>query len=190
MKEKQKEVKYTIFLDCGDTIVDEATEIKDSRGATQRAELIPGAADMVKQLAERGYTLALVADGPADTFKNALGQHDLYDYFAAMAISELVGVTKPDARMFEEALQSLNIPPEENDRVVMVGNNLERDIKGANRLGILSVFLSWSPRRSKTPADDEEAPDYEITEPLALLDLMDALENADEQRLESYRWKS
>ena len=69
----------------------------------------------------------------------------------------------------------------------MVGNNLERDIKGANRLGLISVFLSWSPRRAKTPADPSEIPDYTIEEPLALLDLMDALESGDDERLDGYR---
>ena len=72
--------RYTILLDCGDTIVDENTEVKDERGATLRAELIPG------------------ADGYTDTFRNALGQHGLYDYFEVRAISEEVGVAEPDPR--------------------------------------------------------------------------------------------
>ena len=96
---------------------------------------------MVKGLVERGYTIALVADGPEATFKNALGQHGLYHYFAAKAISELVGVSKPDPKMFEYTLGKLGISRSEYGNVVMVGNNLERDIKGANRLGIISVFL-------------------------------------------------
>lgn len=180
--------KYTVLLDCGDTIVDEATEIKDARGATQRAELIPGAGEMVRGLVDAGFTIALVADGPEDTFKNALTQHGLYRFFSAMAISELVGVNKPDPRMFRTALEELGIEPSDYGHVVMVGNSLERDIKGANRLGISSVFLSWSPRRSKVPRDADEEPGYEISEPLKLLDLMDALETGDENRIASYRW--
>jgi HAD superfamily hydrolase (TIGR01549 family) len=180
-------LKYTVFLDCGDTIVDEATEEKDERGATQRADLIPGAAKMVHELANRGYTIALVADGFEDTFKNALSQHGLFDLFSTMAISELVGVSKPEARMFESALGRLGIEGPEYVNVVMVGNNLERDIKGANRLGLTSVFMRWSPRRSRVPADIDEIPDYTIDEPLALLDLMDALESGDDGRLATYR---
>ena len=139
-------LKHTILLDCGDTIVDEATEEKDGRGATRRADLIPGASEMVRGLVHHGYTIALVADGLEDTFKNALSQHDLYHLFSAMSISELVGVSKPDPRMFETALGQLGIAPPDYKHVVMVGNNLERDIKGANRLGLISVFLSWSLR--------------------------------------------
>ncbi|MBT3272661.1 MAG: HAD-IA family hydrolase [Spirochaetales bacterium] len=171
-----KKLKYTIFLDCGDTIVDEATEQKDARGTTLRAELIPGAAEMVHGLVSRGYTLGLVADGPEDTFINALGQHNLYHFFSVKSISEIVGVSKPDPRMFEDSLNKLGIEPDHYGDVVMVGNNLERDIKGANRLGLVSVFLNWSPRRSSVPADRDETPDHTIALPLELLDLMDRLE--------------
>jgi putative hydrolase of the HAD superfamily len=168
--------RHTILLDCGDTLVDEATEVKDARGATQRAELIQGAAAMVRGLHQRGYTLALVADGFVDTFQNVLTQHDLAQYFRVRAVSETVGVSKPDARMFESALEPLGIGPEDYHRVVMVGNNLERDIRGANKLGLISVFLDWSPRRSKTPRDSSEVPDHTIHNPVELLDLMDTLE--------------
>ena len=167
---------YTVLLDCGDTIVDEGTEVKDDRGATLCADLIPGADRMVRGLVERGYRIALVADGYADTFKNALSQHDLYHLFSARAISEEVGVSKPDPRMFLAALDALDISPEEYRRVVMVGNNLERDIKGANGLGLVSVFLRWSDRRSRVPADPGEVPDFTIDLPEDLLDLMDRLE--------------
>lgn len=168
--------RYTILLDCGDTIVDENTEVKDERGATLRAELIPGADRMVKGLAERGHRLALVADGYTDTFRNALGQHGLYDYFEVRAISEEVGVSKPDPRMFTTALKAMRIGPSDYETVIMVGNNLGRDIKGANELGLISVFLRWSSRRSKTPADASEVPVHTIDTPEELLDLVDRLE--------------
>ena len=58
----------------------------------------------------------------------------------------------------------------------MVGNNLARDIKGANALGIPSIWLDWSPRRSKTPADKSEEPTYTIHEPKDLLGVLDKIE--------------
>ena len=39
-----------VLLDCGDTLVDEGTEIKDANGATLEADLIPGAADMAHKI--------------------------------------------------------------------------------------------------------------------------------------------
>lgn len=167
-----------IFFDSGDTIVDEGTEMKDGHGVTQQASLIPGAADMVKAVKAHGYRLALVADGPAGTFYNTLGPAGLLALFDALAISELVGAEKPDPRIFLYALEQLKIAPAEYGQVIMVGNNLSRDVKGANELGLVSVWLDWAPRRSKIPADPSERPCYTIKTPLELLDLIDRLEKS------------
>ncbi len=164
-----------ICIDCGDTLVDEATEVKDG-AVSLRADLIPGAKELINALKQRGYPLALVADGPAATFLNNLNPYGLYDLFDAYAISELVTVSKPDARMFVHALDQLGVDPTEYGRVIMLGNHLERDVKGANQLGMISVWLNWSPRRSKIPADDLEVPRYTIRLPLELLDVLDQLE--------------
>jgi len=175
MRHTERKIR-AVLLDSGDTLVDEATEVKNVRGATVRAELIPGAADMVRGLYERGYVLALVADGPVETFDNIFRQHGLARYFAARSISELVGVSKPDPRMFITALDTLCMREEDYGAVAMVGNNLSRDIKGANELGLVSVWLDWSARRSKTPRDESEVPDHTINAPLDLLELLDRLE--------------
>ena len=166
-----------VCLDCGDTLVDEATEIRDENGVVVQAELIPGAADTVRELKRRGYPLALVADGPVSTFHNILSTYRLFDHFDALAISEDVGVDKPASRMFIHALNQLSLTARDYDRVMMVGNNLVRDVKGANQVGLISVWLDWAPRRSKIPADDTEVPRYTIKTPAELLCLIDSLEN-------------
>src|SRR4051812_9611059 len=165
-----------ICLDCGDTLVDEATEVKTPDGVSQRAELIPGADEVMHALKQRGYPLALVADGPAATFPNNLHPYGLYDLFDVFGISEHVGVDKPHPDIFHHALKQLSIEPANYGRVLMVGNNLERDIKGANQLGIISVWLDWAPRRSKIPADASEVPQHTIKLPLDLLPIIDQLE--------------
>jgi HAD superfamily hydrolase (TIGR01549 family) len=165
-----------VLLDSGDTLVDEATEVKDERGAALRAELVPGAADMLRALAERSYPIGLVADGFTDTFHNVFTQHGLMHLFSVMTISEEVGVMKPDPRIFRTALDALGIGEADYGRVVMVGNHLGRDVKGANGIGLVSVWLRWSPRRSKVPADASEVPDYTIDMPMDLLDLLVRLE--------------
>jgi HAD superfamily hydrolase (TIGR01549 family) len=176
MKTSPKNIR-AICLDCGDTLADERTEIKDPNGVTLKADLIPGAADMVRAIKQHGYPLALVADGPTGTFQNILTQHHLYDSFDTFAISEQVGILKPDAKMFTTALDQLNIQKQDYHRVIMVGNNLERDIKGANALGIISVFLSWSDKRTHIPADETEIPKYTIQTPMELIALIEKLES-------------
>jgi HAD superfamily hydrolase (TIGR01549 family) len=170
-----------ICLDCGDTLVDEATEVKNELGESQSAELIPGASEMMQALKERGYRLALVADGPAATFSNNLGPCGLYDLFEVYAISGNLGCEKPDARIFHHAMQQMGIAREHFGRVVMVGNNLSRDIAGANALGMISVWLDWAPRRSKIPADAGEVPAYTIKNPYELVALLDQLEEGNKE---------
>jgi FMN phosphatase YigB (HAD superfamily) len=168
-----------VCLDCGDTLVDEATEIKDEDDTSLGAQLIPGAGDMVRELKRRAYKLALVADGPTATFRNNLEPSGLFGLFDAYAISEEIGVTKPGAGIFRHALDKLAITPADYGRVVMVGNHLARDIKGANALGLISVWLDWAPRRPKVPADESELPRYTIKTPLAFLSLLEALERGE-----------
>jgi phosphoglycolate phosphatase-like HAD superfamily hydrolase len=166
-----------IFLDCGDTLVDERTEVKESGSEiVLSGALIPGAGEMVHALKAAGYRLVLVADGPRQSFVNLLGQHGLWDLFDAHVISEDVGALKPDARMFDTALAAVGLTRADTWRCVMVGNNLSRDIKGANALGITSVFMAWSSLRTHTPADRDEHPDYKIVFPAQLPTLLEQLE--------------
>jgi HAD superfamily hydrolase (TIGR01549 family) len=167
-----------VCLDCGDTLIDEATEVKAENDISLRADLIPGADELVRQLKRRGYRLALVADGPCGTFENNLGPYGLYDLFDAHAISEVLGVTKPHPQMFQCAVDALGIARADYGRVVMMGNNLERDIAGANAFGMISVWIDWAPRRSKVPAHAREQPQYTVKNPLELLDVLDQLERA------------
>jgi FMN phosphatase YigB (HAD superfamily) len=165
-----------VCFDFGDTLVDEATEVKDAGLTTLRAELIPGAGELVFELKRRGYKLALIADGRPGTYVNVLRQHGLYDCFDAFAISEHLGVEKPAAAMFVHALDKLGIAEEAYGRTVMVGNHLARDIKGANLLGMISVWLDWAPRRPKVPATASEVPQYTIQEPSQLIPLLDRVQ--------------
>lgn len=165
-----------VCLDCGDTLIDEASEVKDANDVSLSANLIPGADELVRQLKRRGYRLALVADGPVGTFANCLGQYGLYDLFDCHTISANLGVEKPHRRMFQHAVDGLGIAPPDYGKVVMLGNYLERDVYGANSFGMISVWLDWSPRRPKVPRHTGEQPRFTIKNPLELLDVLDQLE--------------
>ena len=166
-----------VFLDCGDTLADESTEVKDeATEIVSSAELIPGAENLTRRLLARGYRLALVADGPRETFVNILGQYGLWSDFEAHVISGDLGVAKPHRRMFETALAALGLSIEVADRVVMVGNNLERDIKGANEVGLISIFLRWSTRRTHVPREASEKPRFSIDYIEDLPDLLERIE--------------
>ncbi|SFD50933.1 putative hydrolase of the HAD superfamily [Paenibacillus catalpae] len=164
-----------IFLDCGDTIIDEGTEVRDEHGTVIEGRVIPGADEMVRTLAERGYRLAIVADGLAQSFKNLLTINGLYDYFEVLIYSEQMKAEKPHPRMFKAAMGAMELGEQDRSRIIMVGNNLSRDVRGANRVGITSVHLNWTSRYPKTSLDPAEMPDYTIEQPLALVELADRL---------------
>lgn len=168
--------KLIVFTDSGDTLIDEATQIRDERGIVLRADFIPGAGEMLKTLHEEGFTIALVADGEWESFQNVYRENGLGYCFDAWVVSEVVGQQKPAAVMFETAYQKLGLTPEDRKRVVMIGNNLKKDVAGANRQGLISVWLDWSPRYFHTVEEPDWQPDYTVRTPQELLELIHRLE--------------
>jgi len=161
-----------LLFDLGDTIILEETEVKDAEGTTLRAELAPGMAEALRSFKAAGYRLALVADSRPRTPENVLSQHGLRELFEVLAISEIVGVSKPDPGLFRTALNALAIPEADYGRVVMVGNNLERDIAGANRLGLISIFYHLNDRRRTHPTTPDEIPSYTVGSAAELSDVI------------------
>ncbi len=163
-----------VFLDCGDTLIDESTEVKEQgTDVTLRADEIPGATEAMQALYRAGIPMVLVADGPRETFENLLKPRRIWELFSGHVVSGDVGALKPDARMFDTAMKVLGLKEDDRGRIVMVGNNLARDICGARRYGLRSLAVGWSARRSMVPAGPDETPDARID---ALDDLPAAIE--------------
>ena len=62
----------------------------------------------------------------------------LYDLMSVMVDSRRVGAVKPDSRIFNAALEALNLPA---GKCLMVGDSFERDIKGALNMGMKAAWL-------------------------------------------------
>ncbi|CAN5851332.1 pyrimidine 5'-nucleotidase [soil metagenome] len=112
----------------------------DTMTADYAAEmaLLPGAKEVLELV--QHLPLALVSNGPSDMQRAALRKMGLESFFTAIVISgdEDVAVRKPNPRIFELACERLNAPPE---HVLMVGDNLEADIRGALAAGLQAVWL-------------------------------------------------
>ena len=119
----------------------------------------------------------MVADGLDASFKNMMRQHGLTGIFDAWIVSELVGADKPDPAMFRAAMDALGLTDADKSRILMIGNNVKRDIRGGNRFGIRTALLTWSKRRSFEPEEPEDVPTYRIGEPKELAALVHRLEN-------------
>ena len=173
-KEKRRLI---IFTDIGDTIIDEGTEVRNAEDVVVHAECIPGAKETYLRLYEAGYTIVMVADGRTQSFHNLMKENGLDHIFSSWIISEEVGEDKPSPQMFSAAMEAMNLTEEDKDHVLMIGNNVKRDIRGANRFGLISVLLDWSKRRPFDEELPEDHPDYRIHTPEELFSLAERLEN-------------
>jgi putative hydrolase of the HAD superfamily len=85
------------------------------------------------------YTLVLVTNGMPSVQHEKLRRSGLDRFFGRRVVSGAVGEGKPSARMFETALAQAGASPGE---AIMFGDVPERDILGAQRLGIRSVWVN------------------------------------------------
>ena len=179
-----QEKKLIIFIDSGDTLVDESTEYRrEGSEVVERALLIPGAKQALLALKEKGFVMEMVADGLTASFDNVYRQNGLEDIFTERTISEEVGAEKPAAEMFRTAMEKLGLGEADKGRIIMVGNNLKKDIAGANRFGITSVLMAWSPRYCMVPENEEQTPDHVIRNPLQLVELAERLEREQKEHM-------
>lgn len=165
-----------LFTDSGDTVIDEGTQVYDKRGIVTRADFIPGAGEVLRSLHEEGFRIALVADGEWESFRNVYRENGLGHCFEQWIVSEVVGKQKPDRSMFDTAMEKMKLTDADKPRIVMIGNNLKKDIAGANRYGLISVWLDWSPRYFHTVEEPDWQPDYTVKTPEELKELIHRLE--------------
>lgn len=82
--------------------------------------------------------------------------------------TEAVVMGKPSKDFFETALQSLDLRPED---AVMVGDDIESDIGGAQRAGIRGILVRTGKFRDELVARSKVEPDAVIDSVANLLDL-------------------
>lgn len=114
------------------------------------------------------YKLLLLTNGSPDLQKTKLSiTPKIETYFDHVLISGNFGRGKPDPKMFEHALQLMDLS---KDEVIMVGDNLMTDILGSNRIGMKNV---WINRHNKKR--NEVVPTYEITHLEELFGILETL---------------
>ncbi len=120
-----------------------------------RLQPYPGVVDTIRQLHQK-YHLAIVSDGQTAYAVPELNAVGLAGYFDPIIISGDVGVRKPHERLFTDALTAMKMKPSE---VLFVGNDMYRDVYGAKRVGMTTVFC-----KSNQGLEEKEGvkPDYII----------------------------
>jgi putative hydrolase of the HAD superfamily len=143
-----------------DKVADPATFLTDvtmlHRALTRRTlRPMEGVRTMLERLSGR-VRLGIVTDSQPDYILPELRIAGIDRHFEATAISAEHGYRKPDPRLFEHALQALNVPA---DHALFVGVDTGRDIAGARAAGLRSVLV-LTPYGSKDIALGE--PDYVV----------------------------
>ena len=119
----------------------------------------PGATDVLNDLKGR-YLLGLVSNG--NTYPERVGLGDVFS-FVLLAVE--CGIAKPDPRIFELALDQCGC---DASQVVHVGDSLPSDVRGANGIGIRSVWLNRDGAANETGI----TPDHEISDLRELPDIL------------------
>jgi len=116
----------------------------------------PGAGALLERLNARGVPLALASNGPIDMQRAALRALGFERAFRAVLISgdADVAARKPAPRIFSLACVGLEAAP---DRVLMVGDDFEADVRGALDFGMPAVWL-----RPEGHEDDGDATSAEL----------------------------
>lgn len=126
--------------------------------------LFPKSTETLKKLKESGVRLVLITNGSSENQRGKINRFCLSDYFEFCLIEEEVGFGKPDTRVFNVALQKLNLKAED---VWMVGDNLVWDIEAPKKVGIYSVFNDF--RGNGLPENPTIIPDRIINDISELL---------------------
>ncbi len=112
-----------------------------------RASLRDDAAELLDLLRGAGVRTALLTNGTSVVQRRKIDAVGLEGHIDAIGVSEELGASKPDPEAFLRALALIDARP---DEAMMVGDNLDWDVRGALAGGLAgAVWLS---------SDGEEAP--------------------------------
>ena len=127
----------------------------------------------LQKLQTKGYKLGIISNAGDDSDVQKLARSfGITEYFDFILTSAACSYRKPHPRIFELALSNWYCPPNE---AVMVGDNLDADIRGAQEAGIYGI---WINRRASPEMEKEERvqPDASLSSLSELPAILDRLQ--------------
>lgn len=124
---------------------------------TENIHLFPGVVEVLEVFIKKGVKLVLITNGEGSIQRYKIKKLNLERYFKDIFIEGELGFGKPDKRVFEMALEASG---SDRERVVMVGDKLEWDIRGAMGAGIASVWCDY--KKEGLPSGCADKPDHII----------------------------
>jgi len=119
-----------------------ADEIAKAYGIEREnaACILPDAIDTLKFFKNSDTRLALISNGAGSAQRRKIDRFGLASFFDYILIEGEFGFGKPDSKVFTHALKKCGASAEDT---WMVGDDLERDIGGAQNIGIHGIWVDW-----------------------------------------------
>ncbi|MEO8357447.1 MAG: HAD family hydrolase [Chloroflexota bacterium] len=127
----------------------------------------------LKKLVQDGYRLGLISNaGDDQDVQQLVRRFEIAPYFDFILTSAACSYRKPHPRIFELAIANWYFLPSET---VMVGDNLDADIRGAKSAGLYGIWIS---RRAGQSSEDQPRfqPDASVSTLSELPPLLDRLQ--------------
>lgn len=141
----QPELRYQrlkkAFDRIGVHVTDEIIEILSQEYVTHLSSfthLFPNTEEVLDYLEPR-YRLHIITNGFQEIQEKKLRKSNIHKYFDYIIDSELAGVKKPDPYIFRLALDKAKIA---SNKALMIGDNLEADILGAQAVGMQALHFN------------------------------------------------
>lgn len=114
----------------------------------EKLGLYPYTLQVLNELKDAGKKLYILTNAQSCFTRNELVALGLDGLFDGAYISSEIGIKKPSADAFNNVMKENNLDPK---KTIMIGNEYGTDIKGANNIGIDSIFI-----KSNIVNEDEE----------------------------------
>jgi HAD superfamily hydrolase (TIGR01549 family) len=119
---------------------DSLSAFRAEYGTFRESDLYPDAKPAIAALGEQGYRIAIVANQPAE---RSAELRALAVDAEVMAMSDEIGLWKPDPAFFAHALELMGNPNPED--VAYVGDRLDNDVRPSIASGMRAVWLRRGP---------------------------------------------
>lgn len=101
--------------------------------------LFEGAIEILEYLHSK-YQLHIITNGFKEVQQGKLNNSDINRFFSTVTNSEMVGVKKPNPKIFNHALSAAKA---NTTNSIMIGDNLEADVQGALNIGLDAICFNY-----------------------------------------------
>lgn len=129
--------------------------------STEYIRIYEGVPELLQTLKKAGKRIYLLSNAQRIFTEYEMHLLDIKKYFDDIFISSSCGVKKPDIRFFRELLDKYQI---DVNRAIMIGNDMNSDIAGANAVGLHTCYIhsNISPELVSKPLADIVMPEMDI----------------------------